>query len=178
VSVLTWRRVKVAPLDADSYGMTSRRLASIGAALALALGLAAGATAASSDARAYRAHVNAICRAFTPRFKRAEADMAKAKRARNEHRYGYDLGYILALNLRQGVAIERTPIPSDAHARMAKPLRLLHRVDVQLRHVLAAVAAGDPGGFEVELMNLQQIATPLNREFDAVGLRDCGSRQQ
>jgi hypothetical protein len=147
-------------------------------ALAVALAVTASGAAAVWNARTYRAHVNGICRGYTPRFKQVEADMVKARRARNEHRYGYDIGFLLGMSLRQGVAIERTPLPADARTQMAKPLHLLHRVDVQLRNVLATVVAGDAGRFQVELINLQRLSAPLNRELDAVGLRDCGSNQQ
>ena len=70
---------------------------------AAALAATLGATAADANFAAYRTHVNAICRSYTPRFKRLEADMAKAKRAGNLHRYAYDFGTISwhALNARR-----------------------------------------------------------------------------
>ena len=96
---------------------------------AAALAATLGATAADANFAAYRTHVNAICRSYTPTFKRLEADMAKTKRAGNLQRYAYDFGTILGLTLAQGVRVEKTPVPADGRARMAGPLRLLHAAD-------------------------------------------------
>jgi hypothetical protein len=147
------------------------------AAVGMLLGPAA-ATAAKRNASAYRAHINALCRSYTPKFKRVEADMAAAKRAGDSHRYAYDLGVVLGLTLKQGTRIEHTPVPVDARTQMAKPLRLLHRVDLQLRQVLTVALAGDVPAFQAESAKLARLSAPLNQSFDAVGLRDCGSNQQ
>ena len=153
------------------------RLLPIGALLAIAALTALGATAAATGFSAYRSQVNAICRAFTPKLKRLESDMEAAQRKGDKHRYAYDFGAILGLSLRQGVRIENTPVPSDGRARMARPLRLLHTADGQLRNAITAATSGDANRFTSELTKLTKITGPLNRSFDAVGLQDCGSRQ-
>ena len=142
-----------------------------------ALVAAAGATAAAANFAAYRAQVNGICRSYTPKFKKLEADMVSAKRAGDAHRYAYDFGAILGLGLRQGVRVEKTPVPADARARMAPTLRLLHASDAQLRRTILAATSGDPDGFKTQLLKLAKVSAPLNRSFDSVGLQDCGSRQ-
>ena len=38
--------------------------------------------------------------------------------------------------------------------------------------------AGDASEFKSELTKLAKVGAPLNHSFDAVGLQDCGSRQQ
>ena len=144
----------------------------------VALVAATGAAAADANFTAYRAHVNGICRSYTPKFKSLEADMAKAQRAGNTHRYAYDFGTILGLTLAQGVRVEKTPVPADGRARMAGPLRILHTSDAQLRRAIAAASAGDENGFKSQLTRLAKVSAPLNHSFDAVGLQDCGSRQQ
>jgi hypothetical protein len=126
----------------------------------------------------YRAQVNTVCRSYTPRLQRLERDMTSAERAGWQARADYDLGVILALTLKQGLQIERIPVPADARAVIAQPLRLLHEVDVQTRRVLSAAVADDNPAVRRELATLAKISAPLNREFDAVGLRDCGSGQQ
>jgi hypothetical protein len=146
-------------------------------ALVTALAAAAAATAAASNFAAYRAQVNGICRSYTPKFKKLEADMASAKRAGDVHRYAYDFGKILGMTLAQGVHVEKTPVPADGRARMAPTLRLLHASDAQLRRVILAATAGDQNGFKAELTKLAKVSAPLNRSFDSVGLQDCGSRQ-
>ena len=151
-------------------------------ALAIAVGCAlvaaATATATGSNAAAYRAQVNAICRSYTPKLKSLEADMAAAKRAGDDHRYGYDFGFALALTFKQDLRVEKTPVPADARHQMAAPLQLLHTVDLQLSRTLAAAVAGDGQAFATESAKLAKISAPLNRRFDTVGLRDCGSNQQ
>jgi hypothetical protein len=78
---------------------------------------------------------------------------------------------------RQGIQVEKTRVPADAAARMARPLRLLHNVDIQLRKIVATAVAGDLAGVLAQVAPLEKLAGPLNRSFDAVGLRDCGSNQ-
>jgi hypothetical protein len=144
----------------------------------VALVAAAGAEAADANFAAYRTHVNGICRSYTPKFKSLERDMAKAQRTGNSHRYAYDFGTILGLTLAQGTRVEKTPVPADGRARMAGPLRLLRASDAQLRRTIAAASAGDASGFKSQLTKLANVSAPLNHSFDAVGLQDCGSRQQ
>lgn len=155
----------------------SKLPAAVSALSAAAFAAAVTATAAGSNAVAYRAQVNAICRSYTPRFHQLESDMTKAKSAGDVHRYAYDLGVVLALTLKQGLRVERTPVPADARARMTVPLRLLHAADLQLRRTLTVAVNGDSAGFVTEAAKLAKVAAPLNRSFDAAGLRDCGSNQ-
>jgi NaMN:DMB phosphoribosyltransferase len=142
-----------------------------------ALVAAVGAAAAAANFAAYRAQVNGICRSYTPKFKRLEADMVRAKRAGDARRYAYDFGTILGLGLAQGVRVEKTPVPADGRARMAPTLRLLHASDSQLRRTIQAATSGDPNSFKTQLVKLAKVSAPLNRSFDSVGLQDCGSRQ-
>jgi hypothetical protein len=139
--------------------------------------MATTAAALPANAAQYRAHVNAICRSYTPRLKRVEAAANSARAAGDAHRYAYDVGLLVGISLAEGVRVEKTPVPSDAAARMARPLRLLHRVDVQLRRIVARALAGDLRGVLTEAAPLAKLQRPLNASFDAVGLRDCGSNQ-
>src|SRR5436305_2415226 len=97
--------LKTSPVETDIDVVMKLRscLALIGAALVAA----SAASAADANFSTYRAHVNGICRSFTPKLKNLEADMAKAQRARNLQRYAYDFGTILGLNLAQGTRVER-----------------------------------------------------------------------
>lgn len=147
------------------------------AGLAVAVVAATAAFAGSSDAAAYRAQVNAICRSFTPTFTRVEKDMAAAKRAGNSQRYAYDLGVMLALSLKETLRIEKAPVPSDAQERMAATLSVLHASGLQLRRTIAAAVNADAQAFATESKKLGRVAAPLNKMFDNVGLRDCGSNQ-
>ena len=131
----------------------------------------------SSNAAAYRAQVNAICRSFTPTFTRIETDMAAAKRAGDAHRYAYDVGVMLALSLKESIRIEKAPVPPDARQRMAAPLSLVHASELQLRRTIAAAVNADAQAFATESKKLARVAAPLNKIFDGVGLRDCGSNQ-
>jgi hypothetical protein len=142
-----------------------------------ALIAAVSATAAAPNFAQYRAQVNGICRSYTPKFKKLEADMVSAKRAGDVHRYAYDFGTILGLTLAQGLRVEKTPVPADGRTRMAPTLRLLHASDAQLRRAIQAATAGDQNGFKTQLTKLAKVSAPLNHSFDSVGLQDCGSRQ-
>ena len=147
-------------------------------ALALAAALAlASAAAANANAAAYRAQVNAICRSYTPKLRTVAADMAAAEKAGDNKRWGYDVGYALALALKEGLRVERAPVPADAKRQMVAPLRLLHAADVALQHALTAAVAGDTKTFTAEAAQVSKLSMPLNRAFDAAGLRDCGSNQ-
>jgi hypothetical protein len=155
-----------------------RGIPALAIAAALALASATASSAAGSNAAAYRAQVNAIGRSYTPKLRSLGADMAAAKKAGDTRRYGYDAGYALALALKEGLRIEHAAVPADAQRQMAGPLQLLHNADVTLRRTLAAAVAGDSRGFAAGAALLAKLAAPMNREFDAVGLRDCGSNQQ
>ncbi len=147
-------------------------------ALALAAALAlVSASAAGANAAAYRAQVNAICRSYTPKLRTVAADMAAAQKAGDNKRWGYDVGYGLALALKEGLRVEHTPVPTDAKRQMVAPLRLLHTADVALQHALTAAVAGDTKTFTAEAAQVSKLSMPMNRAFDAVGLRDCGSNQ-
>jgi hypothetical protein len=147
-------------------------------AVSVALVGAETSSATGSNAAGYRAQVNAICRSYTPKFRQLLSDMASAKRAGDNHRYAYDIGVAFALTLKQGLRVEKAPVPVDAQRQMAATLRLLHAVDLQLRRTLAAAVNGNAQAFAAESAKLGTVAAPLNRRFDAVGLRDCGSNQQ
>jgi hypothetical protein len=149
---------------------------------AIAAAFAASMTNATSAAplglSAYQAQVNALCRANTPRFKQLETDMAHAKLSGDLHRAAYDFGAALALTLKQGAQIEKMPLPANAGTRMNIALRALHAVDLQLHRVIAAAVANDSATLRPALARLSTLSAPLNSEFDAAGLRDCGSNQQ
>ena len=127
--------------------------------------LAASATsAATANFTQYRARVNGICRSYTPKFKKLEADMATAKRAGDVHRYAYDFGKILGMGLAQGVTVEKTPVPADGRARMAPTLRLLHASDAQLRQEWRAGAVQPRMGVEGRLVD------PALEQGQAIGV--------
>jgi hypothetical protein len=152
-------------------------LACVLAAVAVGLGTAGPGTAGGTSFAQYRQHVNRICRSYTPRLKRLDADVARAVRAGNANRAAADFRRLLQLTLAETVDIQKVSVPADARARMRRPLRLLHGFQVQLRRVIAASRTSAPA-LQLELQRLATMTPPLNRAFDSVGLQDCGSRQQ
>jgi hypothetical protein len=152
-------------------------LACVLAAFAVGLGTAGPATAGSSSFAQYRLHVNKICRSYTPRLQRLDADVARAVRAGNGNRAATDFRRLLQLTLAETVDIQKVSVPSDARAQMRRPLRILHGFQAQLRRVIAA-SRTSAAALQVELETLAKVTPPLNRAFDSVGLQDCGSRQQ
>lgn len=139
--------------------------------------LAAGATAATPSPTAYRAHLNALCRGYTPGLKKAEANLTKAQKANDAHGLGVAIGQILALGLAEDAKIEATPVPAAMRAQMTPILSTLKAVDGHAHLFLARAAAGDGKGMDAELTKIGQLSTSLNKRLDAAGLRDCGSNQ-
>src|SRR5438132_13633891 len=86
--------------------------------ISVALVAAAGAAAADVNFAAYKAHVNGICRSYTPKFKRLEADLAQAQRAGNSQSYAYGFRTILGLTLTQNVRVKTTPITTEGPRRV------------------------------------------------------------
>lgn len=103
--------------------------------------------------------------------------MTAAQKAGNNRKVAEELGVLIGITLGEGTRIEGIPVPPDGRKRMAKPLRLLRSADTHARNLLRAAAAGDQTGMVTELTALDRASAPLNRAFDAVGLRDCGSNQ-
>jgi hypothetical protein len=136
---------------------------------------AAGAGATSPSA--YRARVNALCRTYTPKLQQVEADALAAKRANNVHRLFYDLGYAVALALREDHAIEAIPVPAALQAQMGPILRVFRRVDGHATRFIADAQANDLNGALAELKPIDSLSAPTNRMLDRAGLPDCGSRQ-
>ena len=156
----------------------SRRAGVLGAVVLTVAAIAtATAFGAGSNFAQYRTKVNALCRSYTPRIKRAEATMTAAQKAGNNQKVAEQLGVLIGISLAEGTRIESIPVPADGQKRMAKPLRLLKSADTHARKLLRAAAAGDQTGVVTELTALDNAAAPLNHAFDAVGLRDCGSNQ-
>jgi hypothetical protein len=139
--------------------------------------LAVPASAAHADRAAYVGRVNAICRSFTPKMQAAERTGKAAYAAGNAHRYAYELGIVLGLSLTQADEVQRVPVPADFARPMARPLMQLKKVAGAERTLLARALAGDEAGVLVASARLSAVGPPLNRELDAVGLRDCGSNQ-
>ena len=177
---VVWLKVN-GPRDDDSFVLTSRLTSMRGktaAVVAVAcLVPAAGAAAATPSPAAYRAQVNALCRSYTPRLKKAEADLDKAQKANDGRTWGIALGTIIRLNLAQDKKIESTPVPAAMRAQMTPILSTLEVIDGHALLVIAKAAAGDDAGMVAELNKIYRLAEPLNKRLDAAGLRDCGSNQ-
>lgn len=154
----------------------SRRLWLFGPVVLLAAACVASASA-SGSASAYRQRVNSICRSYTPALKKVKADVAAAKQSGDAHRLAYDLGYSIALGLREDAAIEAVPVPAELRATMAPILRLFKTVDAHARAFLRYAAAGDVTAALGEISKIAKLARPMNGMLDRAGLRDCGSNQ-
>jgi hypothetical protein len=141
----------------------------------VALVMAAAATAATPTE--YRSHLNAICRGYTPKFKTYERQMAAAQKAKDGYRYGLALGHLLVLAYRQDKQLEAVPIPSALRARMTPIVNRLKAVDPHIKAAVQDAAAGKPKAMIAEFDRISKLGAPLNKWFDAAGLRDCGSNQ-
>lgn len=163
--------------DSGSFRRMVLPFAGVLAAVAVGLGTAGPGTAAGTSFEQYRQHVNRICRSYTPRLKRLDSDIARAVRAGNANRAAGDFRQLLRLTLAETLDIQEVSVPANGRARMRRPLRLLHGFQVQLRRVITS-SRTSAAALEVELQRLARVTPPVNRAFDAVGLQECGSRQQ
>ena len=144
---------------------------------ACALLSCAAATAAATPA-SYRAQVNAICRAYTPLIKKEMAAATKAKAARDTNALGTALGHIVALGVDQDRRIESVAVPTALQAQMTPIIAALKQIDAHAMRAVALAGAGDGQGAYAELNAAAALSPPLRAQFDAAGLRDCGSNQR
>ena len=139
--------------------------------------LVATAAASAATPAQYRAHLNAVCRSYTPKVKRLDATITKAQQEKNAKAYSAALGRYLALGLAEDHVLETTPVPAALRARMKPIIALLRAADVHVRAAIALAAAGDGKGTSAELSEVGNIGKTVNPLLDAAGLRDCGSNQ-
>lgn len=154
-----------------------RRAAFIFVAAVFASACGSAAAGSPMSASAYQARVNGICQTFTPTLRQLEADAAAAKRAGNAHRIAYDLGYGIALGLREDAAVEAVPVPAAMQREMAPILRLLKGVDSHARAFLRDAQTNNLSEASAELKQIQTLSAPADRMLDRARLADCGSRQ-
>ena len=125
----------------------------------------------------YRSTLNGVCRSYTPKLKALQTSMNKAAKANNPKQYGIALGHFLVLALAQDVRLEAQPVPAALRSTMTPILTLLKKIDAHDRLAIAAAEKGDGKGLVSHLNAIGKLAGPLNPEFDAAGLKDCGSNQ-
>jgi hypothetical protein len=138
--------------------------------------LAASAATAATPAQ-YRAHVNGICRSYTPTGKMLEGEMTRAQKANDYVAWGVALGKLLVLNLAQDSRIEAVPVPAALKPRMTPILTRMKTIDGHTNAAIAAARAGNSQALLRELTAIGSLAKPLNGQLDAAGLKDCGSNQ-
>lgn len=147
--------------------------------LTVALGvMAAPAEASAPTPASYRAHVNSVCRSYTPGFKRLEKQMNAAREANNGVALGRALGMSLVLQLAEDRRIETAPFPAEIRAQIAPIVRLLKTEDRHIRLALMHATRGEPSLMFAEMRRVSQVdGGRLNQRLDRAGLRDCGSNQ-
>lgn len=138
---------------------------------------ASGVAAAATTPAAYRQHVNAICRSYTPALKRDAAALSNAATNKDTLAVGRSLGHLLGLALAEDKQVEAVPVPAPLRAQMTPLLALLRQADAHIRTGIARLAAGDAKGWTAELTFVGNMGPTLNAKYDAAGLRDCGSNQ-
>src|SRR5215212_2723638 len=147
------------------------------AAFLLVTTLALATQAAAATPAGYRAQLNKLCRSYTPKLKRDEADMRAALKVHDAEDFGIALAHMMRLTLAQDAAIERTPVPAALRAQMTPILRLFRASDIHVRRAAKFGAAGNVQGVLKELRATAKFTPELNRRLDRAGLRDCGSNQ-
>jgi hypothetical protein len=133
--------------------------------------------AAAPTPTAYRAELNAICRANTVKLHQLVGRMAASRKAGDERAFAFALGEYFGLGLREDATIERAPVPMALRSQMAPVVSVLRQADGHVRAVLAAIANGDRTNVQSELKAVVSLSGTINQGLDAAGLRDCGSNQ-
>jgi hypothetical protein len=151
-----------------------KRLTLLTALVAL---LAAPAATAASPAK-YRATMNAICRAYSPKLKSAEDTMAAATKANRPEKFVVGLRTYLMLGLKQNHQLEAVRVPRRIQKQMKPVLKTLRKIDPHIRSALQHSRAGDLKATRSQLNTITRLSEPLNGQLDAAGLIDCGSNQQ
>src|SRR5436309_1544793 len=116
--------------------MPRRRRVALAVSALVAASCSFAATAHAMSAPAYRLRLNGICRSYTPKLRKVEADAAAAKQAGDVHQIFFDLGYGVALGLREDQAIEAVAVPAALQTQMAPIIRLFKSVDAHARAFL------------------------------------------
>jgi hypothetical protein len=157
--------------------LMKRRLAALVTFAVLASVATTIATAGTLTPTTYRAHLNAVCRSYTPKFKKYEAQLAATQQSGDARTWGYVLGELLGNALLQDSQIERALVPPALAPRMTAIIGRLRQADQHIRLFLGASGRADAQTMGAEWTKLGKIVSPLNRMFDTAGLRDCGSNQ-
>ena len=152
-----------------------RRIPIIAAVAGLVLAAAAG--AATPGPAAYRSQLNALCRSYTPSLRKANADLVKTEKTKNDRAIDIALDTLIKLDLAQDAKIEGTPVPTALRTQMTPILSTLRVIDGHARSAIAKAVSGDGVGMAAELDKIGPLAKTLNKRLDAAGLRDCGSNQ-
>ncbi len=126
----------------------------------------------------FRAHLNALCRGYSPDFKSEETRITDAARAKHVQIYYSDVGRFFSLLLGEDRDIENATVPVALRGLMARVSHLLRTADVSLREGIAATAGHEGAGIDSTLAKISSLGKPVNAALDAAGLRDCGSNQQ
>ena len=143
--------------------MRKQRLTLLAVLVAL---LAAPAAGASTPAQ-YKAKLNAICRSYTPKLHAEETHLDTP----------HGLARLAALAVAQDDALLRQAVPAALAKRMRPLLTQLRVFDRQAKAALKAARSGDPAASLHYLLRMQAELRPLDKLFDARGLRACGSEQ-
>jgi hypothetical protein len=143
----------------------------------MALSLLLPAAASASTPRQYRADINALCPAHTPRLRVLYRRLAEAQKAHDASGVTYRLGQIFREGFIQDRQIEARSVPPSLRLTMRPILTRLRTID---QHVLLAAAYSARRNGTALLREIKRIGTlsaPLDRMLDSAGLRDCGSTQ-
>jgi hypothetical protein len=147
-------------------------------AAALVCGASPGiASIAGGPAAKYRAHLNAVCRGYSPKFRATEDAIAAAQSEQNRGVYFSSYGRFFSLIIAENASIESTVTPPAMKTLMAQPVALLKAIDPALRSGLSAAQQKASTGLVDAVTKANAASAAINRALDAAGLRDCGSNQ-
>jgi hypothetical protein len=118
-----------------------------------------------------------MCRSYTPELAELNKRLANTKEAYDGPVYFAEFHRFFSLMLAEDGAIERTTPPAVLAAPIARAIRILRKVDADLRVGEAAAVARNNTTAITMVVRLARLSDEINPVLDGAGLRDCGSNQ-
>ena len=83
----------------------------------------------------------------------------------------------MVLVVKEDTRIEHIPVPAAIGNQTGAALKAMKARDNFLGIAFTEGAAGNAAGYAAALRKADQAQVPMVKQFDRIGLRDCGSNQ-
>jgi hypothetical protein len=140
--------------------------------VALIAGGCSSASASGPTQAAYNAQANAICRTYNAKLTAFGSELSNASSAQQA---ASELNAAVALAEQGSAKLKALPKPSGQSSALDQVYAAQEAQVTQLQALATALSQNDTAKVQSIDKALNASNGPLNRQFDAVGLRACGS---